>query len=119
MAFWYAADVKKFSARIQARAGARRLAVIALVLTLLAPCTGFAQEKESHWYDGLKRGTDYAADILLIRPAALATLLGGALLFVPAAVMTSPGGRGTIEEAWELFVLLPGQNLWEKPLGEI
>jgi len=95
----------------------RRLAGLALALCLLGPAPALAQE-ESHWYDGLVRAGSLSFDVAVMRPIAAVTLAVGSGLFVPAAVMTAPGGRETLEEAFELFILVPGKNLWEKPLGE-
>lgn len=99
----------------------RRLlgAVLALSLVLAPPLAASAQSlDEDPWWKGPLRGFDIFLDVVLIRPLSVIGLVGGAALFLPAAVMTSPGGKETIGEAWELFVLVPGANVWEKPLGE-
>jgi len=57
-------------------------------------------------------------DVVLLRPLGLLTMVIGAALFVPAAVVTSPGGLDSIEEALELFVLDPAKDVLERPLGE-
>ena len=57
-------------------------------------------------------------DLVLLRPLGLVTTVVGAALFVPAAVVTSPGGFDSIEEAWELFVLVPAKCVFRRPLGD-
>ncbi len=59
-----------------------------------------------------------AFDVVLLRPLGLLRLVIGAAFFVPAAVVASPGGFDSIEEALELFVLVPAEDLLERPLGD-
>ena len=59
-----------------------------------------------------------AFDAVLLRPLGLVAAIVGAGFFVPAAVLTAPGGRDSIQEAWELFVLVPGKYVFERPLGD-
>ncbi len=56
--------------------------------------------------------------MVILRPLGLVAAAVGAVLFVPAAILTAPGGRDSIEEAWDLFVLVPGKFVFERPLGE-
>ena len=58
-----------------------------------------------------------AFDVALLRPIGLIATIVGFGFFVPAAVVTAPGGRDSIREAWELFVLVPGDYVFERPLG--
>jgi hypothetical protein len=39
-------------------------------------------------------------------------------MFIPAVVVTSPGGRDQIEGALDFFVLTPYREVFERPLGE-
>ena len=57
-------------------------------------------------------------DAVLLRPLGLVRTVIGAAFFVPAAVVTSPGGLDSIEEALELFVLVPAKDVFERPLGD-
>ena len=57
-------------------------------------------------------------DVVLLRPLGLLTMVIGAAIFVPAAVVTSPGGLDSIEEALALFVLDPAKSVLERPLGD-
>ena len=59
-----------------------------------------------------------AFDAVILRPLGLAAAVVGVALFVPAAILTAPGGRDSIEEAWDLFVLTPGKYVFERPLGD-
>jgi hypothetical protein len=74
---------------------------------------------EERWYDGPLYVTDVVVDAVLIRPAAAITLLAGAMLFVPAAMLTAPNGMDSIRDAYDRFVNEPGEYLWGRPLGEI
>lgn len=89
-----------------------------MVVSLLAPAGAWAQEEEDRWYSGLRRGADVVFDVLVLRPVAAITTAVGAGLFVPAALLSAPNGKDVVEEAWERFVLRPGQQLWERPIGE-
>lgn len=63
---------------------------------------------------------DYGAntfDVLVLRPLGFVGVVIGAALFVPVAVITAPGGRDTLEEALEMFVLVPGKFVFTRPLG--
>ena len=64
---------------------------------------------------------DYGAkafDVIVLRPLGLAGALIGVAFFVPAAILTAPGGRDSIQEAWEVFVQVPGEFVFRRPLGE-
>ena len=60
-----------------------------------------------------------AFDLALLRPFGFAATVIGAILFVPAALVTSPGGFDRMGEALELFVLVPGKNVFRRPIGEL
>jgi len=64
------------------------------------------------------RAADIAFDIVVLRPVGVANSAVGAVLFVPAALLTSPGGRDLIDEAWERFVRGPVEFTYQRPLGE-
>ncbi len=57
-------------------------------------------------------------DVVLLRPCGLVATLIGFGFFVPAAVVTAPGGLDSIEEAWEIFVSVPAEWTFERPLGD-
>jgi hypothetical protein len=57
-------------------------------------------------------------DAVLLRPIGFVATVVGASLFLPAALVSAPGGRDSIQEAWELFVLVPGKYVFQRPLGD-
>ena len=59
-----------------------------------------------------------AFDVVILRPLGLAATVVGVALFPAAAVLAAPGGRDSVEEAWELFVLVPAKNVYSRPLGQ-
>jgi hypothetical protein len=64
---------------------------------------------------------DYGAqvfDAVILRPLGFTAVVIGAAFFVPAAILTSPGGKDTIEEAMELLVIMPGEWVFTRPLGD-
>jgi len=105
--------------------------LIACLAGLIAPAPGSAAEDEAeaeqaepvpvetHWYDPVIRNTNVGVDLILIRPAAALTLGTGAVLFVPAALMTAPNGWESIKEAYQRFVDEPAEYFITRPLGEI
>jgi hypothetical protein len=112
--------------------GLRRTAAAVLAALMLAPAAGFAEDEktegeaadqpavpvEKHWYDTLVRNTDIGVDLIVIRPLAAITLAAGAILFVPAAVMTAPNGKDSLLDAYGRFVREPGEYFYSRPLGE-
>jgi hypothetical protein len=61
---------------------------------------------------------DVIMDVLVVRPFAFVGTAVGAILFVPAAALTSPGGMSAIRTALDQFVLVPWEYAAERPLGE-
>lgn len=59
-----------------------------------------------------------AFDVVVLRPLGLLATAIGAGFFPVAALLSSPGGRDAVEEALELFVLVPGQSVFQRPLGD-
>ena len=73
---------------------------------------------ERRWYHEVEREADVAFDLVIIRPFAGITAAAGAILFVPAAILTAPNGKDSIKEAYERFVREPGEYFISRPLGE-
>jgi hypothetical protein len=95
--------------------GPSRLAAT-LIAALLLPMRASAQPAG----DVSPPPPDYAAaafDAAIVRPIGLSVVVLGAVWFVPAAILASPGGRPAIREAWERFVLVPGRYVFVRPLG--
>lgn len=107
-----------------------RFAAAVLVAGLLAPALGRAAEGdaetavpdpvavEPRWYESVLRTGDQIVDLLVIRPLAGVTLAAGAVLFIPAAVLSSPNGMEGIRDAYERFVGEPAEYFGSRPLGE-
>ena len=96
-----------------------RLACAILTASLLlSPAAGLAQPREPDTRSTARRVWDGTFDVLLLRPLSLPVAGVGAALFVPAVVMTAPGGKRPLSEALEHFVLVPGRYLATRPLGE-
>jgi len=92
------------------------LALISLVGALFLASAAPAAETEK---SAFQYHADRAVDAAFVRPAGMFAVLVGAGLFVPAAVITSPGGMDTINEALEFFVLEPSSYVFERPLGDL
>jgi hypothetical protein len=59
-----------------------------------------------------------AFDVIVVRPLAAAALPVGVAFFVPAALLSAPGGREPVGQALEFFVLGPARYVFTRPLGE-
>lgn len=94
--------------------GVAALALAAWVAVMALPGPVRAAEDRS----GALRAFDVTFDLLLLRPLAAVSSAVGAVYFVPAAAIASPGGRDPIAEAWERFVLAPSRFAYTRPLGE-
>ena len=54
----------------------------------------------------------------MLRPLGFAALPIGVAFFVPAAAITAPNGRESVERALELFVTSPANYVFKRPLGD-
>ena len=86
-----------------------------LVAVLLQPAASWAVDEPSPQWLEIANKT---FDVLILRPAGIAMVVTGAGLFVPAALLASPGGKGPMKEAYEHFVSVPFDNAFLRPLGE-
>jgi hypothetical protein len=64
------------------------------------------------------RGANATFDVLFLRTTGLAVLLVGVAFFVPAAIVSSPGGKTPVREAWDRFVVQPANYTVTRPIGE-
>jgi hypothetical protein len=78
-----------------------------------------AAPAEANWSDAALRNTNVAMDLIVIRPLAAFTLGAGAILFLPAALMTAPNGWDSVKEAYQRFVFEPAEYFYSRPLGEL
>jgi len=61
---------------------------------------------------------DMIFDALVLRPTGLVVAMVGMALFVPAALLASPGGSRPVSEARDYFVRTPTDFLTARPMGE-
>lgn len=57
-------------------------------------------------------------DVLVLRPFDFLGLIASSVAFVPAAVLTAPNGRYEVETAYDVFVVEPAENVFERELGK-
>jgi hypothetical protein len=87
-----------------------------LVAALLQPAASWAVDEPAspQWLEIANK----TFDVLILRPTGIVMVVTGAGLFVPAALLASPGGKGPMKEAYEHFVSVPFDNAFLRPLGE-
>jgi hypothetical protein len=94
-----------------------RAAAVTLVAGLLLPGNAYAQDPQP-----VETGyAEYAAagfDVVIVRPLGLVALAIGAVVFVPAAVITAPNGKDSLRAALEVFVTGPAHHVFQRPLGD-
>ena len=102
-----------------ARRGSAILALAVLLACLLHPAAVWAAEgTDATWGASVQRIANQSFDVLILRPTGMAALVVGFGLFVPAAIVTSPGGRTSISDAWDFFVVPPADYALMRPLGD-
>jgi len=98
-----------------------RAALLTSIAVLLLPLEGLAQTK-TPGKDDIPAAPpsiiSQAVDVVLLRPLGFVVLAVGSAMFVPAVIVTAPGGRDNIEGALDFFVITPYQDVFERPLGE-
>ena len=57
-------------------------------------------------------------DLVVLRPLGLVALAGGVGLFVPAVILTAPGGSEGVTDSVDIFVVTPWRDLFDRPLGD-
>lgn len=57
-------------------------------------------------------------DLLILRPIGLVALAIGAAALLPAALLTAPNGRASVETALDLFVRAPMEDVFGRKLGD-
>ena len=104
----------------------------ALVAVVLLPRSSYAQETPEpaapeppateqgifsgeRWLHALAIGFD----LVILRPLGVVHTAAGLVLFVPTAALSAADDLENVEEAWELFVLVPAKNVYERPLGDL
>jgi len=92
-----------------------RIAAASLIAAFLLPASAEAQ---SDWRDTTARVGVRSYDVLILRPLHIAATVVGFGFFVPAALLSAPGGKDNIVQAWEMLVQTPGEAAFKRPLGE-
>ena len=64
-------------------------------------------------------GGAIAGDLLVLRPMGAVVTLAGAVLFIPAALLSAPGGWDNVGYAFEHLIQEPYRETFEKPLGAV
>lgn len=64
------------------------------------------------------RRFDQGFDIVVLRPLSAIVLVMGAALLVPAAILSAAGGSEGLDNAYDILVKTPWQDLADRPLGE-
>jgi hypothetical protein len=98
--------------RMLAQRGAGLVALAALLACLVQPSPASAAERK--W----GRVADGTFDVLFLRTSGIAMLALGAVLFVPSAAVTWPGGKTPIREAWNRFIVQPTDYAIRRPIGD-
>jgi hypothetical protein len=107
------------------RTGVAGAALAAALVALLAAAPAGADEpsgiagSDSLLDSSVESGLNKGFDLVLIRPLRVVAVVAGAGAFVPAALLTSPGGRPAIESAYQVFVEPAWRSAFIQPLGEL
>jgi hypothetical protein len=94
-----------------------RAAVTTLIAALLLPANAYAQAPEQV---RPPRPNPVAAgfDVVILRPLGLVATAVGAVLFVPALLLTAPNGLDSVRSALKIFVTEPAKSVFQRPLGD-
>ncbi len=98
----------------------RRIAATAIVLLMIGAPSPVAQalDADDSSAEGRADVAAITADLLLLRPAGVMTSLFGVVLFIPTAILASPGGWDRVMDAYELLIREPFHATFQRPLGE-
>ena len=102
-------------ARQSSRTKRRILAALLALGVALAAVPAAAQSEAR---SGADRALGIGIDVVLVRPMRALAVVGGAVLFIPAAIMCSPGGKNAIGQAYDKLIGQPVEQAFVKPLGE-
>lgn len=97
---------------------ARRALILLLVVGIVLPHVALAQPKPEAAAEPRPNPFVMGADVLFMRPLGLVAAAVGAVLFVPVALISAPQGKDGLDEAFELFVTVPADAVFRRPLGE-
>jgi len=102
--------------------------MLLVTIVLMAAAPAYAQDaqdvedsQEAQQVEGAGEPTDWGGsifDVIVLRPCQAVAVVIGAWLFVPAALISSPGGRPALSDAWDVFVAEPADTAFYRPLGD-
>jgi len=58
-------------------------------------------------------------DAGFVRPLEFCGLIVSSAAFVPASIMTLPSGKSSIEDAYDMLVREPSENVFDRRLGDL
>jgi hypothetical protein len=94
-----------------------RAAAITLIAGLLLPANADALARERIGPPP-PNPVVAGADLVFLRPLGLVAMAAGAVLFVPAALLTAPNGLDGVRAALDFFVSEPAKSVFQRPLGD-
>ncbi len=95
-----------------------RLAILATIALLASPLP--AQAASFNWEGSrAQEVTSSVLDLVLVRPLATARVIVGGLLFVPAVVISAPGGREGFDSAYDTLIAEPTEFAFQRKIGEL
>ena len=97
----------------------RVLCTLAIAAFLAMP--GGARAQDETEVDPPEQSSDIGFkvfDVAMLRTSGALSLIVGAGLLIPAAIMAAPGGRSAMEESYDLFVAYPYEYTFVRPLGD-
>ena len=57
-------------------------------------------------------------DAIIVRPLSFSTIIVGYAMFVPAVILSVPNLETTYDEVVEVFITIPYESVFERPLGD-
>ncbi len=98
----------------------RHAALLCLVAALVLPTSAYAESAPASGWAGFDapRAGAVVFDLAILRPIGFVTVVVGAALFVPAVILASPSGMDGIRTALEVFVEVPAEDVFQRPLGD-
>jgi hypothetical protein len=88
-------------------------------LVALAQPSAAAEQASSDRGNTAEEVTVKVIDAVVIRPIATVRVVVGAALFVPASLFSSPGGKESIGNAYDVLVAAPMEYAFDRKLGDL
>ena len=92
----------------------RAFACLAAATLLLSASPSTAAWEGSRGEDALAKGVD----ALIVRPLASARVVIGAIMFLPAALLSSPSGKEGFDIAYDTLIAEPVEYAFRRELGD-